>query len=253
MTNLEKLLLECRDAVAEGNLATALDSVAAALPPSDRDGRNELLLHRSRLKRIEELARKAMAPPAEIESQRNHLAQSVLQFLDELASRLTRPAPSGNQKVLPAAPATPVGEAVAKDQFDAFLSHNSKDKPVVREIARTLEARGLRVWLDEQELPPGQPWIPQLEASVGQSRTIIVFLGPGDMGSWQRAEMWLALRKAFERGQPVIPVLLPGVSTTANTPEFLTLFTWVDLSTGVTANGIERLVWAITGNKPDGN
>ena len=33
-----------------------------------------------------------------------------------------------------------------------FLSHNSQDKPFVRELARDLEAHGIRVWLDEAEI-----------------------------------------------------------------------------------------------------
>jgi len=36
--------------------------------------------------------------------------------------------------------------------FHVFLSHNSKDKSVVREIATALRAQGLRPWLDEDEL-----------------------------------------------------------------------------------------------------
>jgi hypothetical protein len=36
-------------------------------------------------------------------------------------------------------------------QFDyvVFISHSSKDKPVVRELANRLKQDGLRVWLDE--------------------------------------------------------------------------------------------------------
>ena len=38
--------------------------------------------------------------------------------------------------------------------FDVFLSHNSKDKPAVRELAEALRERGVIVWLDEDELRP---------------------------------------------------------------------------------------------------
>ena len=31
--------------------------------------------------------------------------------------------------------------------FDVFLSHNSRDKPLVEEIGDRLKSRGLRVWL----------------------------------------------------------------------------------------------------------
>jgi len=47
-----------------------------------------------------------------------------------------------------------------KVAFDVFLSHNSKDKPVVRQIAEALKGRGVRAWLDERELPPGSLWRP---------------------------------------------------------------------------------------------
>jgi len=33
--------------------------------------------------------------------------------------------------------------------YDVFISHSSKDKPVVLELANRLKQDGLRVWLDE--------------------------------------------------------------------------------------------------------
>jgi hypothetical protein len=38
-------------------------------------------------------------------------------------------------------------------QFDVFLSHSAKDKAVVRELAARLQQDGVRVWLDEEQLP----------------------------------------------------------------------------------------------------
>jgi hypothetical protein len=40
-------------------------------------------------------------------------------------------------------------------QYDVFLSHSSKDKPVVRELAARLKKDGVRVWLDEEQIKPG--------------------------------------------------------------------------------------------------
>jgi len=39
-------------------------------------------------------------------------------------------------------------------EFDVFLSHSSKDKVVVRAIAKRLRAGGLRVWFDEWHIKP---------------------------------------------------------------------------------------------------
>ncbi len=38
-------------------------------------------------------------------------------------------------------------------QFDVFLSHSAKDKPVVRPLAERLRNDGLKVWFDEWEVP----------------------------------------------------------------------------------------------------
>ena len=44
---------------------------------------------------------------------------------------------------------------VAPDAFDVFISHNTKDKPIIRELADALLARGLQPWLDVEQIPPG--------------------------------------------------------------------------------------------------
>jgi len=45
----------------------------------------------------------------------------------------------------------------AAGEFDVFLCHNWADKPAVRQIANALKVHGILPWLDEWELPPGQP------------------------------------------------------------------------------------------------
>jgi hypothetical protein len=40
-------------------------------------------------------------------------------------------------------------------QFDVFLSHSAKDKAVVRDVAARLQRDGVRVWLDEEQIKPG--------------------------------------------------------------------------------------------------
>jgi hypothetical protein len=65
--------------------------------------------------------------------------------------------------------------------FDVFLSHNSKDKPTVRELKKLLAARGLEVWLDEDELRPGIPWQELLESGIKSSSSVAVLVGRGHL------------------------------------------------------------------------
>ena len=134
--------------------------------------------------------------------------------------------------------------------FDVFLSHNSKDKPTVRQLAHTLQARGLKVWLDEEQLVPGRPWQEALEKIIQTAHTAAVLVGKDGLGPWEIPEIRTCLSQFVKRGLPVIPVLLPDASAKPELPLFLHELTWVDLRGGLTEDGLNRLEWGITGSKP---
>jgi hypothetical protein len=140
---------------------------------------------------------------------------------------------------------------MANTDFDVFLSHNSRDKPAVRALARHLTLRGIRVWLDEDELIPGRNWQPLLEQGITRSRAGAVVVGKDGLGPWEDEEMQALLRQAVDQGKPVIPVLLPSAPDRPALPLFLASRTWVDLRGGFTEEGLDRLVWGITGARPD--
>ena len=133
--------------------------------------------------------------------------------------------------------------------FDVFLSHNSKDKPAVRELAEALRARGLKVWLDDWELVPGQQWQEILEEVIETTRSSAVLVGKDGIGPWQNAEMRGCLSEFVNRKLPVIPVLLPGAPEKPKLPIFLKGFTWVDLREGLSEEGIQKLQWGVTGKR----
>ena len=134
--------------------------------------------------------------------------------------------------------------------FDVFLSHNSKDKPTVRELAEALRARGLKVWLDEWELVPGQPWQEALEEVIETTGASAVLVGKDGLGPWHAAEMRGCLTEFVRRKLPVIPVLLPGAPAEPRLPLFLTQVVWVDLRSGLTEEGLDKLQWGITRKRP---
>lgn len=122
--------------------------------------------------------------------------------------------------------------ASASRSFDAFLSHNSADKPLVKEIGHWLENEaGLRVWLDEWNLIPGAPWQEGLEQALDDSKCCVVFLGASGIGAWQNEEMRVALAEQVTHGGlRVVPVLLPRADRPrkeSELPAFLRRLTWV--------------------------
>ncbi len=135
------------------------------------------------------------------------------------------------------------------DTFDVFLCHNSQDKQSVEDIARRLQARGLRPWLDKWELRPGLPWQRALEEQIGAIGAAAVFVGPNGPGPWQQLEQEAFLRQFVQRQCPVIPVILPGLVSAPELPAFLGSMTWVDFRLP-DPDPMDQLIWGITGVNP---
>lgn len=135
-------------------------------------------------------------------------------------------------------------------EFDVFLCHNGADKPSVRRIADDLETHGVLPWLDERELPPGQPWQQLLEKQIAGIRAAAVFVGAAGVGPWQEQELYGFLREFVSRRSPVIPVLLPDAPDTPELPIFLKAMTWVDFRVA-DPDPLSRLIWGITGRRPE--
>jgi energy-coupling factor transporter ATP-binding protein EcfA2 len=129
-------------------------------------------------------------------------------------------------------------------RFDVFLSHNSRDKPFVLRIGERLKRAGLEPWLDQWSLTPGGRWQDELTEGLAASSACAVFIGPSDLGDWEREELAVAQnRAATEREFRLFPVLLPGL------PEpFQASGTWVDFRRGYDdERALQLLVNAIKG------
>lgn len=74
--------------------------------------------------------------------------------------------------------------------ISVFLSHSSKDKPFVRELAAALETGGeIKVWLDERQIAPGQ----NIVSAIGEgldSDFILLILSPDSVDSNWVKEEW---------------------------------------------------------------
>ena len=70
-------------------------------------------------------------------------------------------------------------------RHDVFLSYNSDDRPVVRNVARRLRESGVRVWFDEESSTPGGDWQRELSARLLDSRACAVFVGAHESAAGQ--------------------------------------------------------------------
>lgn len=139
-------------------------------------------------------------------------------------------------------------------QYDVFLSYNSKDRSSVEYLAKELVAHSIHVWLDNQEIVPGQSIVRSIDEALRASKTIAVFIGPDSLGPWQTSEVEAAIRLQVRNGTPAIPVLLPGTgnSVVDELPFFLQNLRYADFREGLdNADSLVNLRWGITGRKPE--
>jgi hypothetical protein len=74
-------------------------------------------------------------------------------------------------------------------QLDGFLSHSSKDKTVVRELGARLKRDGVRVWLDEEPIKPGDNMPAKIKEGLEHSRVLVLCMSANAFGSdWAQLE-----------------------------------------------------------------
>lgn len=127
--------------------------------------------------------------------------------------------------------------------FDVFLSYHSGDSEWVGRLKERLVADGLRVWLDSEQIRPGDRFPGALASAIDQVTSVIVVLSPGSVASpWVEEEFNLALAKR----RRVIAALIDD----AEPPGFLQGRTWVDFrDPAAFDSSLAQLVYGITGRR----
>jgi WD40 repeat protein len=114
-------------------------------------------------------------------------------------------------------------------EFDVFLSHSSKDKKIVHELAKRLKQDGLCVWLDEWEIQPGDLVPLKIQRGLEQSRTLLMCMSPAYFDSeWSTLEHYtLLFRDPTNAQRRFIPLLIEDCSP----PDIIAQFAYIDWRT----------------------
>jgi hypothetical protein len=130
-------------------------------------------------------------------------------------------------------------------EFDVFLSYHSGDAEWVGRLRRELQAKGAKVWLDSEQILPGDRFAEVLERGLQASRTVALVVSRGSLASdWVKEEYYraLGLANSTERRVRLIPVLIDSVPL----PGFLASRSWADFrSADSFEQSVERLCKAI--------
>ena len=96
------------------------------------------------------------------------------------------------------------------EMYSAFISHSHANKLFSRRLHDQLQAKGIRCWLDEKDMVPGQRILDVVNQAIRAHDKLLVVCSEASLSSW-----WVKteLRNALEREQRekrdiIIPVML---------------------------------------------
>jgi cellulose biosynthesis protein BcsQ/energy-coupling factor transporter ATP-binding protein EcfA2 len=117
--------------------------------------------------------------------------------------------------------------------YHAVLSYHRDHRRRMEQLARRLEKKGVRLYLDCWEGPPGEEWRARIEEALFHSGFLVLGIGPEGLSPWQGEQMRIAATLREEE-VPVIPVLLPGAeSVPGQFPAAALQFRWSELRSKV--------------------
>lgn len=132
--------------------------------------------------------------------------------------------------------------------FDIFLSYKSEEIEWVKQLKEDLRRRGVKVWLDQDEIRWGDHFAEALEKALELSKTMGLVVTPESINSnWVKEEYYRALSLVNEDQLRLIPILL----RTAVIPGFLKGRQYADFTNkDQYERNVDRLVWpGITGQR----
>src|SRR6266849_1869416 len=111
-------------------------------------------------------------------------------------------------------------------KFDIFLSYWSGDSDWVNHLRHELQNRGVQVWLDNEQIRPGDIFARDLESGLDSSRSVGLVITQKSMESrWVEEEYYRALSLTNKQNLQLIPILVGD----AKRPGFLANRQYVDM------------------------
>ncbi len=117
-----------------------------------------------------------------------------------------------------------------------FLSHASEDKPAAESLAFSLRNRGHKVFLDRDDLPPGESYDKQIELAVRDSDLFIFLISPASVikGRYTLTELSFARKRWPDPHGRLLPVLV-APTPMHDIPSYLKAVTLLEPLGNVTA------------------
>ena len=113
-------------------------------------------------------------------------------------------------------------------EFDAFISHSSKDKAAADAACALLESAGIRCWVAPRDIRPGQQYGAAIVDAIDRCRVMVLIFSTSANDSNQ---VHREIERAASKGVPIVPVRIEQVVPTKSMEYFLGAIHWLDAMT----------------------
>jgi hypothetical protein len=86
-----------------------------------------------------------------------------------------------------------------------FVCYARDDEGFVLDLAAKLKERGIPIWIDQTDIPPGANWDKAIDKALHGCASFLIVLSPAAI---QSSEVTGELRTALDEHKPIVPVLL---------------------------------------------
>jgi TIR domain len=135
-------------------------------------------------------------------------------------------------------------DAAEPGRYDAFLSYAREDSEFVVEYLRTkLQARGLQVWVDVEDILGGAKWHDRVKRGIEACKAFVFVISPDSLASDHCRE---ELEDAIALNKLIIPIMYRDVGEGVTLPPSVADAEWVFLrEENDPTTGLERLIDAL--------
>lgn len=108
---------------------------------------------------------------------------------------------------------------------NVFISYSHTDHNMAVQIASLLAKEGLNIWIDVEDIPPGENWRNAIDDGLKTAEVLLLLVTPESMASAEVQGEW---NYFLDEKKPIIPILLRPTEL----PSRLRLIQWIDFSQG---------------------
>jgi TIR domain len=124
---------------------------------------------------------------------------------------------------------------MSDDGRKVFISYAHEDAALAAQIADTLASAGVHVWIDQQQMAPGDSFLERMNQGLGDVDYVLFLVSPASLASRWVSREWMSALAAHDG--VVIPLRVAAVEM----PPLLRDIIYIDFVAGIEA-GLQKLV-----------